>query len=80
VTGLLPHAVRDAIAARGDDGASTSFALVTFAVLVVILLEHEALRVALAARSWITSLFVAATSLSVAVVLTMAVRIAHLLP
>jgi hypothetical protein len=54
--------------------------VVTLAFLVVILIEHEVLRVAPAARAWLTSLFVAATSLSVAIVLTIAVRIAHLLP
>ena len=80
MSGLLPHAVRDAIAARGDYGASTSFALVTFAVLVVVLTEHEVLRVGSAARTWLTPLFVVATSLSLAVVLTIAVRVADLLP
>jgi hypothetical protein len=80
VSGLLPQALRDAIAARGDSGAATSFGVVTLVVLIVLLVEHEVVRVALPGRLRLTPLFVAATALSIAVVLTLAVRIEDLLP
>jgi hypothetical protein len=80
VTGLLPEAVRDAIASRGDFAASQSFGVVTLVVLIVVLVEHEVLRVASPAKTRLVPLFAAGMALSFAVVLTIAVRIADLLP
>jgi hypothetical protein len=80
VTGFLPHVVRDAISARGDYGASETFGVVALVVLLVLLVEHEVVRTASGARAWLVPLFVAATSLAVAVGLTAAVRIGDLLP
>jgi hypothetical protein len=80
VTGLLPDAVRDAIASRGDFGASASFGLVTLDVLIALLVEHELLRAASAPRARLVPLFIATTALSFVVVLNIAVRIGDLLP
>ena len=80
MTALLPHAVRDAIAQLGSARASASVAVVALVVLVVVLVEHEVMRAGSAARTRLAPLFVAAMSLSVAVVLTIAVRVADLLP
>jgi hypothetical protein len=79
VTGLLPHAVRDAIAARGDFEASASFGVVAFVVLIVVLVEHEVLRAAFPSKARLAPFFIAAAALSVAVGLTIAVRIGHFL-
>jgi hypothetical protein len=79
VSGLLPDAVRDAIASRGDYGASAAFGVVALVVLVVLLVEHEVLRVAAPGRLRLVPLFVAATALSFTVLLTVAVRIGDLL-
>jgi hypothetical protein len=80
LTGLLPHAIRDAISARGDYGAANSFGVVTFAVLVVVLLEREILRLARASRAELAALFAVVASLTIAVGLTIGVRIADLFP
>jgi hypothetical protein len=80
MTSFLPHAVRDAIAARGDFGASETFGVVTLVVLLVLLVEHEVVRTASGSRVWIKPVFVASASLALAVWLTIAVRIADLLP
>ena len=50
MTGLLPTVVRDAIESQSRYSASESFGLVAFALLVVLLLEQEVLRVVRAAR------------------------------
>jgi hypothetical protein len=81
MSGLLPDAVRDAIASRGDYGASASFGVVLLVVLLVLLVEQEFLRVAGPAPSKprLTPMFVTTTALSVALVLTIAVRVGDLL-
>jgi hypothetical protein len=79
VSGLLPDVVRDAIASRGDFGASQSFGVVSLVVLIVLLVEHEVLRVS-PAKARRVPLFVAAIALSFSVVLTIGVRIGDLLP
>jgi hypothetical protein len=81
MSGLLPDSVRDAITARGDYGASASFGVVVLVVLLVLLVEQEVLRVAGPAPSKprLTPIFAATTALSIAVVLTIAVRVGDLL-
>jgi hypothetical protein len=80
VTGLLPQALRDEIVSRGDFGASESFGVVTLILLIVILVEHEVLRVAAPAKARMAPLFAAAVALSCAVALTIGVRIGDLIP
>jgi hypothetical protein len=79
VSGLLPDAVRDAIARSGELGASESFGVVTLVVLVVVLVEHEVLRVTAPARARMTSLFVSGVVLSCAVLLTIGARLGRLM-
>jgi hypothetical protein len=80
LTGLLPHAIRDAIAARGDYGASEAFGVVTLVVLVFVLVEREILRLGHASRDQMAMLFAVAATLTLAVALTVGVRIADITP
>jgi hypothetical protein len=79
VSGLLPDAVRDAIAKSGVIGASDSFGIVTLVLLIVVLTEHEVMRVVSSSKARTTPFFVSAVVLSCAVGLTIAVRIGRLL-
>jgi hypothetical protein len=80
LTGLLPQAIRDAIADRGDHAASQSFGVVTLVVLCLVLLEREVLALAWGSRVRLGALFAVAASLTVAVGLTIGVRVADLVP
>jgi hypothetical protein len=80
LTGLLPQAIRDAIADRGDHAASQSFGVVTFVVLCLVLLEREVLAVVWGSRARLGALFAVAASLTIAVGLTIGVRVADLVP
>jgi hypothetical protein len=80
LTGLLPHAIRDAIAERGDSAASESFGVVTLVVLGFVLIERELLAVVRGSRARLGALFAVAASLSVAVGLTIGTRIGDLIP
>jgi hypothetical protein len=80
LTGLLPHAIRDAIADRGDHGASQSFGVVTLVVLGIVLIEREVLALVSGSRARLRALFAVAVSLTVAVGLTIGVRVADLFP
>jgi hypothetical protein len=80
LTGLLPHALRDAIVDRGDAGASQSFGVVTLVVLGLVLMEREALALVHGSRARLGALFAVAASLTIAVGLTIGVRIGDLLP
>lgn len=77
---LLPDAVRDAITSRGTFQASATFGLVTLAVLIIVLLEHEIHRATSADKERRAPLLASAVALSVPVVLVVVVRIAHFLP
>lgn len=46
MNGLLPDAVREILQGKSVNGASESFGIVTLVLLVVVLLEREALRAA----------------------------------
>jgi hypothetical protein len=86
VTGLLPHIVQHAIVSRSVSAASQSFGLVALILLLVLLVEADVSRVArrpspgvarqrLAQR---TMAWAISTPLLVAVVLTIAARLALL--
>jgi hypothetical protein len=51
VSGLLPYVVRHSVAHKSIFAASQSFGVVTLVLLVVLLLEYEALGLAGASRS-----------------------------
>jgi hypothetical protein len=72
---LLPHLLRQTIATRTVFSASESFGVVTFVVLVVLLIEAEALRVAHAARGRHVTLTVVSVPLLVALALTIVARL-----
>jgi hypothetical protein len=80
LTGLLPDAIRDAIAARGDFGASESFGVVTLVVLVAVLAEREILRLVNPPRAQMATLFVVAATLTLVLALTIGVRIGDVTP
>jgi hypothetical protein len=78
VTSLLPHTLWDGVAHKTVSLASQSFGVVTLTLLVALLLEREALRVARASPSRLIGLSVCAGPLLVVVTLTIAARISLL--
>jgi hypothetical protein len=79
VTGLLPRAIHEGVAQKSVVSASTSFGLVAFVVLVVLLVEWDVLRT----RSWPPRVFgfgAVVLSLLATVALTIAARLARLAP
>lgn len=78
MTGLLPQVIHDAVRSESDYSASESFGVVTLVLLMVIVVEREVLRVARLPRPRIVALTAAVVPLSVAVALTITVRIADL--
>ncbi|HEV2786734.1 MAG TPA: hypothetical protein VGV67_10125 [Solirubrobacteraceae bacterium] len=80
MTGLLPTVVRDAIESQSRYSASESFGLVAFALLVVLLLEQEVLRVVRAAPARVTVLTALVVPLLIAVMATIVLRVTALLP
>lgn len=79
MNGLLPEVIRDAVEAKSLYGASTSFGLVSLALLVILLVESEGLRVARTRSTTASALSAVAVPLLVAVMLTIAARVAALL-
>ena len=79
MTGLLPDIVSRAVESKSVYTASESFGVVTLVVLLVLLLEHEVLRVAYAAPARMIMLSAVIAPLSLAVILTIAARIAELI-
>lgn len=79
MNGLLPEVIREAVEAKSLYGASTSFGLVSLAVLVIVLLESEGLRVARSRSTTASALSAVAVPLFIAVMLTIAARVAALL-
>lgn len=79
MNGLLPDVIRDAVEAKSLYGASTSFGLVALGVLVLMLVESEALRVAVPRSNTAQALFAVALPLLLAVMLTIAARVLALL-
>ena len=80
MTGLLPQVVRDAIEGQSVYSASESFGIVAFVLLVVLLLELEALRVTHASSERATVLSALVMPLLLAVMLTIVLRVTALLP
>lgn len=80
MTGLLPTVVRDAIEGQSVYSASESFGLVALVLLVVLLLEQEALRVVRSAPVRVTVLSALVVPLLIAVMATIVLRVTALLP
>lgn len=80
MTGLLPTVVRDAVQDQSVYSASESFGLVALVLLVVLLLEQEVLRVVRAAPVRVTVLTALVVPLLIAVMATIVLRVAILLP
>jgi len=80
VTGLLPEVVRDTIGEQSLYSASESFGVVAFVLLVVLLLEQEALRTMRTAPDRARVLSALVVPLLVAVMLTIILRVTKLLP
>jgi hypothetical protein len=80
MTGLLPEALRDAIARLGDGGASQSFGLVALVLLLAVFFEREVLRAASATKAQVTVVSAAVMALLLPVVLTIGLRIVDYLP
>jgi hypothetical protein len=78
VTGLLPHAVREAVERKSLFAASTSFGVVALIVLVALLLEWQGLEIRSDPRR-VAGFSAIVLPLLVAVVLTIAARLAHIL-
>lgn len=75
MSGLLPHVAWHAVASKTVLSASQSFALVALVVLVVFLLEREALRVAGSRSKWLVGFSIASLPLLAAVALTVLARL-----
>lgn len=80
MTGLLPEVVRDTIRDQSLYSASESFGLVALVLLVVLLLEQEALRVMRTAPDRARVFSALSMPLLVAVMLTIILRVTALLP
>lgn len=80
MTGLLPPVVRQAIEDQSVYAASESFGIVALIVLVVLLLEWEALRVTHGSSGRATVLGAVVVPLLLAVMLTVVLRVTALLP
>lgn len=79
MSGLLPDAVREAVESRSLYSASESFGLVAFVLLVVLLLQLEALRVLRSAPARASALTGIVLPLLLAVGLTIILRVTALL-
>lgn len=79
MTGLLPEVIRETVEAKSLYGASTSFGVVALVVLVIMLVESEALRVAMPRSTTANALSAVAVPLLIAVMLTIAARVLALL-
>jgi hypothetical protein len=77
VTGLLPQIVEDAVRSESVFSASETFGVVALVVLVVLMIEHEAVRVARASPARMRALSAVIAPLLLVVMLTVAVRIAE---
>jgi hypothetical protein len=77
MSGLLPHAVQHAVSEKTVLSASQSFALISLTILIVLLVEREALRVVRAEPARVISLSIACLPLLVVVGLTLLARVAQ---
>jgi hypothetical protein len=74
VTGLLPHLLRQGVTAKSVSAASQSFGVVVFVLLVLLLLELEAIRVLRRGSGRILTISIVSAPLFVALLLTIAAR------
>ena len=79
MTDLLPHIVRHAVTAKSVNAASQSFGVIALVLLVVLLLEVEAIRVLRRGSGRLVVISAVSAPLLVAVFLTIAARTALLL-
>lgn len=80
MTSLLPDVVRDAVEGRSLYDASESFGVVGLVLLVVLLLELEALRVTHHSGERATVVSAVVPSVLLAVMLAVILRVTELLP
>jgi hypothetical protein len=78
VSDLLPHTIRHAVAHQSVFAASQSFGVVALVLLVALLVEREALRVARFDRARRVAFSICSASLLVTLALTIAARLATL--
>jgi hypothetical protein len=78
VSGLLPHLVRHAVSSRSVSVTSQSFGVVVFILLVALMVEREALRIAWARPARQVVLSVVSAPLLVVVALIVVARLALL--
>lgn len=79
MTALLPHVISHAVKGKTVFAASQSFGVVTLTLLVVLLVEREALRVARAQPARVVGLSIVCAPLLIAVMLTIVARLALLI-
>ncbi len=80
MSGLLPHGIEQAVRARSVGGASQSFGAVVVALLMLLLIEWEAVRVARSTSAHWALLTAVSAPLVVVVLLTIVARLAPLFP
>jgi hypothetical protein len=76
MNGLLPHVVRHAVVGQTVFAASQSLGLVTLALVIILMLEREALVAGRVPRARLIGLSVIALPLLLGVALTIAARLA----
>ena len=76
MNGILPHVVRHAVAGQTVFAASQSLGVVTLALVIILMVEREALRAGRIPRARLVGLSVIAVPLLVGVALTIAARLA----
>lgn len=79
MTALLPHVISHAVTAKTVFGASQSFAVVTLTLLVVLLIEREALRAVRVQSARVVALSIVCAPLLIAVTLTIVARLVLLI-
>jgi hypothetical protein len=79
VTGLLPDAVREAVQAESVASASETFGVVALVVLLILLVEHEALRAGEGASARMTMVSAAMLPLLLTVTVMIGARVAAIL-
>jgi hypothetical protein len=79
VSDLLPHVVHHAVTQKSVLAASQSFGVIALVLLVALMIEREALRVAGVSRSRQIAFSICSASLVAVVALTIAARLAFVL-
>lgn len=79
MSGVLPHVIQHAVSSKSVSLSSQSFGVVTLTLLVVLLLEREALRVGRFQPARLIALSAVSVPLLLALALTIAARLALLI-